>query len=242
MVLDLGTNPDPSLVMSSGFGLMKVGLVGRVFLMQHDVDFLPVGIEQILMSLVHDAKGGFRGGQDCVRNRLPFSSKYCIIWWTLWWFWELLQLMVQCALKVSPHFLRKQSNGIYYLVSYKTASLAEEGRTRTLSWLRIRRWSVQQLAPRIARVISTSRRPERCTITKSIRCQCFECECIQEVLILFWSWNMVLVTQRENSEQISSKRRPLLLLLPTPCRPLTVCHTCWLAPTRALKSLSRTSL
>jgi len=28
MVLDLGTNPDPSLIMSSGFGLLKVGLVG----------------------------------------------------------------------------------------------------------------------------------------------------------------------------------------------------------------------
>jgi len=26
MVLDLGTNPDPSLIMSSGFGLLKVGL------------------------------------------------------------------------------------------------------------------------------------------------------------------------------------------------------------------------
>jgi len=28
------------------------------------------------------------------------------------------------------------------------------------------------------------------------------------------------------------------LLLPTPCRPMTVCHTWWLAPTRALKSPS----
>ena len=33
MVLDLGTNPNPSLIMNSGFGLLKVGLVGRVFLM-----------------------------------------------------------------------------------------------------------------------------------------------------------------------------------------------------------------
>ena len=33
MVLDLGTNPDPSLIMSSGFGLVNVGLVGRIFLM-----------------------------------------------------------------------------------------------------------------------------------------------------------------------------------------------------------------
>jgi len=32
MVLDLGTNPDPSLIMSRVFGLLKVGLVGRVFL------------------------------------------------------------------------------------------------------------------------------------------------------------------------------------------------------------------
>jgi len=31
MVLDLGTNPDPLLIMSSGFGLLKVGFVGRVF-------------------------------------------------------------------------------------------------------------------------------------------------------------------------------------------------------------------
>ena len=86
MVLDLGTNPDPSLIMSSGFGLLKVGLVGRVFLMQNDVDFLPVGIKPILMLLVHDAKGGFRDGQDRVRNRLPFSGKCCCIWWTLCWF------------------------------------------------------------------------------------------------------------------------------------------------------------
>jgi len=57
MVLDLGTNPDPSLIMNSGFGLLKVGLVGRVFLIQNGVDFLPVGIKPILMSLVHDAKG-----------------------------------------------------------------------------------------------------------------------------------------------------------------------------------------
>jgi len=62
--------------MSSGFRLLKVSLVGRVFLMQNDVDFLPVGIKPILMSLVHDAKGGFRGGQNRVRNRLPFSSKF----------------------------------------------------------------------------------------------------------------------------------------------------------------------
>jgi len=75
VVLDLGTNPDPSLIMSNGFGLLKVRLVGRVFLMQNDVDFFPVGIEPILTSLVHDAKGGFRGGQDRIRNRLPFSSK-----------------------------------------------------------------------------------------------------------------------------------------------------------------------
>jgi len=76
MALDLGMNPDPSLVMSSGFGLLKVGLVGRVFLMQYDVDFLPSGIKPILMSLVHDAKGVFRCGQNRVRNRLPFSSKF----------------------------------------------------------------------------------------------------------------------------------------------------------------------
>jgi len=116
------------------------------------------------------------------------------------------------------------------------------GRTRMLSWLRIRRWSVQQSAPRIARVVFTSWRSERRTITKSIRCQCFERGCIQEVLYLFWSWNMVLVIQGENFEQTSSKRRPLLLLLPIPCRPMTVCHTWWLAPARALKSPSRSSL
>jgi len=76
VALDLGTNPDPSLIMSSGFGLLKVSLVGRVFLMQNDVDFLPVSMKLILMSLVHDAKGGVRGGQNRVRNRLPFSSKF----------------------------------------------------------------------------------------------------------------------------------------------------------------------
>ena len=109
MVLDLGTNPDPSLIMSSGFALLKVGLVGRVYLMQYDVDFHPVGIEPILVSLAHDAKGGFRGRQDRVCNRLPFSSKCCCIWWTLWWFWELLQLMVPCALKIYPLFLSEPS-------------------------------------------------------------------------------------------------------------------------------------
>ena len=76
VVLGLGKNPDPSLTMSSGFGLLKVSLVGRVFLIQNDVDFPPVGIKPILMSLVHDAKGGFRGAQNRVRNRLPFSSKF----------------------------------------------------------------------------------------------------------------------------------------------------------------------
>jgi len=76
VVLNLGRNPDPSLKMSSGFGLLKVSLVGRVFLMQNEVDFLPVGIKPILMSLVHDAKGGFRGAKNCIRNRLPFSSKF----------------------------------------------------------------------------------------------------------------------------------------------------------------------
>ena len=38
------------------------------------MDFLPVGIEPILISLAHDAKGRFRDGQDRVRNRLLFSS------------------------------------------------------------------------------------------------------------------------------------------------------------------------
>jgi len=76
MVLDLGANPDPSLIMSGGFGLLKVSLVSSVFLMQNDVDFRPVGVKSILMSLVHDAKGGFRGGQNRVRNRLPFSSTF----------------------------------------------------------------------------------------------------------------------------------------------------------------------
>jgi len=76
VVLDLGMNPDPSLIMSSRFGLLKVSLVGRVFLMQNDVDFLLVGIKPILMLLVHDAKGGFCSGQNCIRNRLPFSIKF----------------------------------------------------------------------------------------------------------------------------------------------------------------------
>jgi len=116
------------------------------------------------------------------------------------------------------------------------------GRTRMLSWLQIRRWSVQHSAPHIARAIFTSWRSERHTITKSITCQCFKRGCIHEVLYFFWSWNMVLVIQRENSEQTSSKRRPLLLLLPTPCRPMTVCHNWWSVPTRALKSPSQSSL
>ena len=53
---------------------------------------------------------------------------------------------------------------------------------------------------------------------------------------------MVLVIQRENSERTSSKRRPLLLPLPAPCRLIKVCHTWSLAPTSALKSPSRSSL
>ena len=76
VLLDVGTNPDPSLIMSSGFGMLKVSIGGRVFLMQNDVDFPPVGIKPILMLLVHDTKGGFRGGQNRVHNRLPFSSKF----------------------------------------------------------------------------------------------------------------------------------------------------------------------
>ena len=68
VVLDLETSSDPSLIMNSGFGLLKVGFIGKVFLMQNGVDFLPVGIKPILMSLVHDAKGGFRGGQDRVHR------------------------------------------------------------------------------------------------------------------------------------------------------------------------------
>ena len=66
------------------------------------------------------------------------------------------------------------------------------GRTVSRSMERIRRWSVEHSAPRMARVFCTWFKSRRLTMMLSMRCQCLNLGCIQEVLCMLRSWKKCL--------------------------------------------------
>ena len=80
-------------------------------------------------------------------------------------------------------------------------------------------WSVQQLAPPLARVLWTSILSRHLVMMKSIICQCLERGYIQVVLHSSFCLNMVFVTISSNSEHRSS---PLEFHFPIPCLPMTL--------------------
>ena len=97
-------------------------------------------------------------------------------------------------------------------------------------------WSVQQFAPRIARVLWMSILSRHLVIMKSIICQCFERGCIQVVLRSSFWLNMVFVTVSTNSEHRANRSWPLELHFPIPCLPITKGHLSLSLPILALKS------
>ena len=75
------------------------------------------------------------------------------------------------------------------------------GRTVSRNVERIRRGSVEHSATRIARVICTSFKSRRLTMKESMRCQCLDMGCIQEVLCMSLSWKKAFMMARPNSQQ-----------------------------------------
>jgi len=103
-------------------------------------------------------------------------------------------------------------------------------------------WSVQHSASLMARVSRTSEMSQALTITKSIRCQCFDLGCIHVAFLWFCCWNSILVMTSPNSEHKFRRRIPLLLAFPRPCLLTTPAQTLWFVPTLALKSPRITNL
>ena len=79
-------------------------------------------------------------------------------------------------------------------------------------------------------------------MAKSIRCQCLDQGCIQDVLFRFGSLKTVLVINKSCSAHVLRSRRPLLLHLPTPSEPITPSQVWRSVPTLALKLPKRMSL
>ena len=79
-------------------------------------------------------------------------------------------------------------------------------------------------------------------MTLSMRCQCLDRGCIQDVLFRFGSLKTVLIINKSCSEHFLRSRRPLLLHLPTPSEPITPSQVWWSVRTLALKSPRRMSL
>ena len=103
-------------------------------------------------------------------------------------------------------------------------------------------WSVQQFAPRMARVLWMSILSRHLVMMKSIICQCLERGCIQVVLRSSFCLNMVFVTISSNSEHRASRSSPLELHFPIPCLPMTKGHLSFSLPILALKSPISSSL
>ena len=98
------------------------------------------------------------------------------------------------------------------------------------------RWSVQQLAPRMARVLWMSILSRHLVMMKSIICQCLDRGCIQVVLRSSFCLNMVIVTISSNSEHRANSRSPLELHFPIPCLLMTKGYLSFSLPILALKS------
>ena len=109
--------------------------------------------------------------------------------------------------------------------------------TLMLSLEMIRRWPVQHSVPLIALVILTSHLSLHLTMTQSIKCQCLELRCIQDVLLWVERQNTVLVIRRLCLAQVWRSSRLLLLYFPVQCLPSTPSQEALSRPTLALKSL-----
>ena len=99
-----------------------------------------------------------------------------------------------------------------------------------------------QSAPHIVFVTLTSCLSVLRTMTESMRCQCVDRGCIQDVLFWFGSLKTVLVITKSCSAHFLRSRRPLLLHLPTTSEPITPSQVWRSIPTLALKSPRRMSL
>ena len=102
-------------------------------------------------------------------------------------------------------------------------------------------WSVQQSAPHIALATLTSCVSFLLVMTQSIKCQCLERGCIQDVLFRRNRRNTMFVLSNSCSAQVLSSSSPLLLHFPTSLFPRTLSQAVWSVPTLALKSPRRNS-
>ena len=103
-------------------------------------------------------------------------------------------------------------------------------------------WSVQQLAPRMARVLWMSILSRHLAMMKSVICQCLERGCVKVVLRSSYCLNMVFVTISSNSEHRASRNSPFELHFPIPCIPMTKSHLSLSLPILALKYRISSSL